>query len=144
MIINAQIGFLGMFGSLDYMHYCQKNCRIVWQGQLTQKMNHKLIIFKAIVNQSILTWHVFFGLPCDNNDLFMFWIDCHQFSNCCKVCKHEFILKLMVACPFDTIICFTTIFSLTSQCVLVFVQTIHQPQGKKQQQQPRHGMIAYS
>ena len=35
--INTEGGFLGMFASLDCMHWQWKNCPIAWQGQFQDK-----------------------------------------------------------------------------------------------------------
>jgi hypothetical protein len=41
-----------MFTSLDYMHHRWQNCPIAWQGSFTNKDRSKLIILKAIADQS--------------------------------------------------------------------------------------------
>jgi hypothetical protein len=37
---NISSGFLGMFASLDCMHWTWKNCPVAWQGQFQDKDGH--------------------------------------------------------------------------------------------------------
>ena len=67
--INATHGFLGMFGSLDCMHWTWKNYLVAWQGQFQDKDGVHSIILEAIVDQSLWIWHVFSGFPGGNNDI---------------------------------------------------------------------------
>jgi hypothetical protein len=48
-----------------------KICPIAWQGQFENKDMCKSIILEAIVDQSLWTWHAFFGLPGGNNDIYV-------------------------------------------------------------------------
>ncbi len=50
MRMNADKGWLGMFASLDYMHYCWKKCPIAWQGSFINKNGNKFIILEGIAN----------------------------------------------------------------------------------------------
>ena len=67
--INAQCGFPGMFASLDCMHYQWKNCPVAWQGDFGDRDSKSSIILKAIADQSLHIWHIFFGIPGSNNDV---------------------------------------------------------------------------
>ncbi len=69
--INDNQGFPTMFASSDYMHYWWKNHLIVWHGPFQNKDNNKLIIFENVVSQSLLIWHVFFGLLDNSDDIIM-------------------------------------------------------------------------
>ena len=57
--INAECGFLGIFASLDCMHYKWKNCPLVWQGDFGDRDGDESIILESIANQSLHIWHVF-------------------------------------------------------------------------------------
>ncbi|CAM6104035.1 unnamed protein product [Calypogeia fissa] len=69
LAINGERGFLGMFGSLDCMHWSWKNCPIAWHGQFKDKDGNKSLILKAIADQELWIWHAFFGLAGGNNDI---------------------------------------------------------------------------
>jgi hypothetical protein len=46
--INCDCGFLGMFVSLDGMHYVWKSCPLHWQYQFSDKDKNNSIIFEII------------------------------------------------------------------------------------------------
>jgi hypothetical protein len=50
--VNKAQRFLGMFATLDCMHYQWKNCPIVWQRQFQDKNGNRSIIFEVIANRS--------------------------------------------------------------------------------------------
>ena len=58
-----------MFASLDNMHYEWKNCPTAWQGSFQDRERKNSIILEVIVDQSLCIWHVFFGVPGENNDI---------------------------------------------------------------------------
>jgi hypothetical protein len=68
MRINEEMGFLGMFGSIDCMHWAWKNCPVVWAGKF-QDNKQRLIIHKAIATQDLWIWDAFFGMSGSNNDV---------------------------------------------------------------------------
>lgn len=72
LAINALPGWLGMFGSIDCMHYEWKNCPVAWQGDYDSRDGTNSIILEAIADTNLHIWHVFFGLPRANNDLNVF------------------------------------------------------------------------
>ena len=47
--IDEARGFLGMFASLDCMHYVWKNCPVAWQGDYGDRDGAKSIILEAIL-----------------------------------------------------------------------------------------------
>jgi hypothetical protein len=51
--INAARGFLGMFASLDCMHYEWKNCPVAWQGDFGDRDGKKSIILEALADQNL-------------------------------------------------------------------------------------------
>jgi hypothetical protein len=69
LAINEARGFLGMFGSLDCMHYEWKNYPVAWQGDFGDRDGKKSIILEAVADQSLHIWHIYSGLPGSNNDL---------------------------------------------------------------------------
>jgi hypothetical protein len=50
MSINKARGWLGMFGSIDCMHYQWKNCPVAWNGQYLDKDGNMSIILEAIAD----------------------------------------------------------------------------------------------
>ncbi len=69
MRVNADRRWLGMFASLDSMHYCWKNCHVAWQGSFIDKDGNKSIILEVIANQRFWISHAYFSLSWGNNDL---------------------------------------------------------------------------
>lgn len=69
LAINSDQGFLGMFASLDCMHYEWKNCPMAWQGDFGDSKGKKSIILEAIVDKGLHIWHAFFGLSGSNNNI---------------------------------------------------------------------------
>jgi hypothetical protein len=69
LVVKANRGFLGMFASLDCMHYKWKNCLVAWKGDFGDRSGKKSIILEAVADSSLYIWHVFFGLLGSNNDL---------------------------------------------------------------------------
>jgi hypothetical protein len=69
MKISEERGFPNMFTSIDYMYWSWKNCPVAWQGQFQDKNKIRSIILDIIVDQSLWTWHTFFGLSKGNNDV---------------------------------------------------------------------------
>jgi hypothetical protein len=69
MRMNTNRRWLGMFVSLDCMHYRWKICHVVWQGSFTNKDGNKSIILEVIANQRLWIWHAYFSLLKGNNDL---------------------------------------------------------------------------
>jgi hypothetical protein len=69
LVNNDAKYFMGMFASINCMHYQWKNCVVAWQGQFQDKDGCRNIILEAIINQSLWIWHAFFGLSGCNNDI---------------------------------------------------------------------------
>ena len=49
LAIGQHHGFLGMLGSIDYMHYKWKNCPSKWKGQYTSHSHDPTIILEGVV-----------------------------------------------------------------------------------------------
>ena len=62
MHVNKAKGWIGMFDSLDSMHWMWKNCPVAWHEQYQDKDGSRNIILEAIADQSLWIWHAFFGL----------------------------------------------------------------------------------
>ena len=67
--INGARRFLGIFASLDCMHWEWKNFPVAWQGDFGDRNDKKSIILEAIASENLHMWHAFFGLPRSNKDL---------------------------------------------------------------------------
>jgi hypothetical protein len=63
MKINKERGFLGMFASIDCMHWTWKYCPMAWQDQFQDKEKTRIIILEAITEQSLWIWHTFLACP---------------------------------------------------------------------------------
>jgi hypothetical protein len=50
LVMNDVRGFLGMFASINCMHYQLKNCVVTWQGHFQDKDGRISIILEAIVD----------------------------------------------------------------------------------------------
>ncbi|OWZ22363.1 Nuclease HARBI1 [Phytophthora megakarya] len=64
LTLHAQRGFVGMLGSLDYMHLEWKNCPVAWG-----KEKKPTIVLEAVASSDLWIWHAFFGMPGSNNDI---------------------------------------------------------------------------
>ena len=62
-------GFLGMLGSIDYMHWKWKNCPTAYKGQFSGHIREPTIILEAVASYDLWIWHAFFGLPGSHNDI---------------------------------------------------------------------------
>ena len=69
LAVNEKRGFLGMLGSIDYMHWKWKNCPTAWKGQYTGHSREPTPFLEAIVSYDRSIWHAFFGLPRSHNDI---------------------------------------------------------------------------
>ncbi|XP_049381402.1 uncharacterized protein LOC125845966 [Solanum stenotomum] len=78
--IGEQCGFPRMLGSLDCMHWKWKNCPTAWVGQYTGRSGSPTIILEAVTDYDLWIWHVYFGLPGTNNDIYVLESS-HLFSN---------------------------------------------------------------
>jgi len=68
--MNVERGWLlGMFVSLDCMHYHWKNYPVVWQNSFIDKDGNKSIILETIADQRLWISHAYFGFSRSNNDL---------------------------------------------------------------------------
>ena len=70
--INSTLGFLGMFCSLDCMHWDWAKCPTTWQAQFRDKDKHMSVILEAIADQGLWIWHAYFSIHGINNDYNMF------------------------------------------------------------------------
>ena len=58
--VNEARGFLGMIGSIDYMHWEWSNCPTAWHGQYKGHKGKPTIILEAVAMQDLRIWHAFF------------------------------------------------------------------------------------
>jgi len=59
---NEARGFLGMLGSIDYMHWAWKNCPKGWAGMFTRgDKGVPAMILEAVASHNPRIWHAFFG-----------------------------------------------------------------------------------
>jgi hypothetical protein len=57
MGIIEKNGFLGIFASIDCMHWSWKNCPVAWAGQFQDKNKEHSIVLEAVAHQSLRNWH---------------------------------------------------------------------------------------
>ena len=62
-------GIPGMFGLLDCMHVCWKNCPITYQGSYQGKEKFSTVVLEAIADHNLWFWHAVFGFVGSCNDI---------------------------------------------------------------------------
>ena len=67
--IGELLGFPGMIGSIDCMHWECKNCPTAWKGQYTCGSGKPTIVLEAVASHDLWIWHAFFGPPGTLNDI---------------------------------------------------------------------------
>ncbi|KAL0863848.1 hypothetical protein Bca101_042966 [Brassica carinata] len=67
--IGDLLGFPGMIGSIDCMHWEWKNCPTAWKGQYTRGSGKPTIVLEAVASYDLWIWHAFFGAPGTLNDI---------------------------------------------------------------------------
>jgi hypothetical protein len=67
--INEKRGFLGIIGSIDYMHWEWKNCMFAWQCQYSGHTEGCTVILEAVASQDLWIWHSFLGMASTHNDI---------------------------------------------------------------------------
>lgn len=60
---------VGMFASVDCMHWNWKNCPSAWAGQYQGKEKVTTVVLEAVAGHDLHFWHAFFGSPGSLNDL---------------------------------------------------------------------------
>ncbi|XP_074347394.1 uncharacterized protein LOC141686247 [Apium graveolens] len=66
---GEQMGFPGMIGSIDCMHWEWKNCPGGWGGAYSGRKGRPTIILEAVASYDTWIWHAFFGVPEAQNDI---------------------------------------------------------------------------
>ncbi|XP_071698948.1 protein ALP1-like [Rutidosis leptorrhynchoides] len=67
---EEKLGFKGMLGSIDCMHWEWKNCPVAHKGQYTRGDHKKpTIMLEAVASYDLWIWHAFFGMAGSNNDI---------------------------------------------------------------------------
>ncbi|KAE8958517.1 hypothetical protein PR002_g30841 [Phytophthora rubi] len=67
--MNARRGFVGMWCSIDCMHWEWQNCPSGWAGQFKGKEKKPTVVLEACADQELWIWHASFGWPGSLNDL---------------------------------------------------------------------------
>jgi Plant transposon protein len=66
---HSVLGFPGMLGSLDCMHWAWKNCPTAWAGAYKGRDKQCTVVLQAVADDSRWIWHAFFGVPGTMNDI---------------------------------------------------------------------------
>ncbi|XP_041021288.1 uncharacterized protein LOC121262759 [Juglans microcarpa x Juglans regia] len=69
LVVGEKRGFPGMLGSIDCMHWKEKNCPTAWHGMYSGHIHEPTIILEAVAYYDLWIWHAFFGLPGSHNDI---------------------------------------------------------------------------
>jgi hypothetical protein len=67
--LGEAMGFPGMLGSIDCMHWAWKNCPYDKQGQFKGHVDNPTLILEAVASDDLWIWHAFFGMPGSLNDI---------------------------------------------------------------------------
>ncbi|CAL8170129.1 unnamed protein product [Prunus armeniaca] len=66
------LGFLGLIGNINCMHWQWKNCPTTWQGDYENRNGQRSIILEVVASFDCWVWHAFFGVAGSQNDLNVF------------------------------------------------------------------------
>jgi hypothetical protein len=69
MQYSESIGFRGMLGSIDCMHWPWERCPTALHGQFTGHCHDPTIILEAVASHDLWIWHAYFGMPGSCNDI---------------------------------------------------------------------------
>jgi hypothetical protein len=69
MQYSESIGFRGMLGSIDCMHWPWERCPSSLHGQFTGHCHDSTIILEAVASHDLWIWHAYFGMPGSCNDI---------------------------------------------------------------------------
>jgi hypothetical protein len=69
LLDNANCGFPGCIGSLNFTHWAWKNCPVSLAGTYKGKEKYPTIVMETVATQNWCFWHTFFGTPGALNDL---------------------------------------------------------------------------
>ena len=67
--VGQSLGFPGMLGSIDCIHWKWKNCPATWKGIYTGHIHESTVILEVVASHDLWIWHAFFGLPGSHNDI---------------------------------------------------------------------------
>ena len=65
---GQSLGFSGVLGSIDCMHWKWKTCPTAWRGMYCGHIHEATIILEVVALYDLWIWHSLFGLPWSNND----------------------------------------------------------------------------
>jgi hypothetical protein len=69
LAVGQSLGFPGMLGSIDCMHWKWKNCPVGWKCMYSGHIREPTIILEVVASNDLWIWHTFFGLPGSHNDI---------------------------------------------------------------------------
>ena len=94
LAIGESRGFLGMFGSIDYMHWTWKNCHVSWHGMYRGHKKEPTIILEAVALKIFgFSMH---SLGCQARTIIsMFFEDLLYLQGLLKVTVHRLITASM-------------------------------------------------
>ena len=69
LVVGQSLGFPGMLGSIDCMHWKWKNSLVGWKCMYSSHICEPTIILEAVASNDLWIWHALFGLPGSHNDI---------------------------------------------------------------------------
>jgi hypothetical protein len=69
LTFNEAMGFRGMLGSIDCMHWEWENCPFAWKGQFKGHSERAIVILEVVASHDLWIWHSFFGTTGTHNDI---------------------------------------------------------------------------